>query len=178
MDLVFDKLTLTKRLLQLSSHYLSLYFKQLILCLIVFSLVGCSTSNKKLSQQTSIPKNYSNYICQSPNSYRNKIVGDGSCVSLIKQCSLAPDTRYWSAGEKVLSLPPGAIPENSIIATFKNGTYPSVAGYHAAIYISHDENGIWVWDQWVGKPVHKRLIRLRSDKAKASNTAQAYRLVK
>ena len=53
-----------------------------------------------------------------------------------------------------------------------------MTGYHAAIYIRHDQNGIWVWDQWVGKPVHQRLIRIRYDQATASNSAQAYRIVK
>jgi len=65
----------------------------------------------------------------------------------------------------------------SIIATFEGGRYPNRRGHHAAIYIEQDENGIWVWDQWVGKAVHKRLIRWRDDSAPASNTAQAYRVV-
>jgi len=78
----------------------------------------------------------------------------------------------------VLSLAQGSIKPGSIIATFKKGVYPSKTGYHAAIYIKHGEDGIWVWDQWVGKPVHKRLIRTRYDNATASNTAQAYSLVR
>ena len=77
-----------------------------------------------------------------------------------------------------MSSPPDSIAAGTIIATFKNGKYPSVSGYHAAIYISHNEQGIWVWDQWVGKAVHKRLIRFRHDNAPASNTAQAYSIVK
>jgi len=69
------------------------------------------------------------------------------------------------------------LPEGTIIATFKNGRYPSKHGHHAAIYISHSKDGIWVWDQWRGKPVHKRFIRAREDGADAGNTAQAYRIV-
>lgn len=65
----------------------------------------------------------------------------------------------------------------TIIATFKNGRYPSVSGYHAAIYIEHNESGIWVWDQWRGKAVHKRFIRIRLDGASANNSAQDYRVV-
>ncbi len=65
----------------------------------------------------------------------------------------------------------------TIIATFRNGRYPNQTGWHAAIYIKHDKNGIWVWDQWLGTPVHKRLIRTRYDGATAANTAQAYRIV-
>ena len=29
----------------------------------------------------------------------------------------------------------------------------------AAIYLYQDARGIWVYDQWQGQPVHKRLIR-------------------
>lgn len=172
------------------AHFSSHMFKHITICLIACNIIACSTTHKpaqqKPTQPSSTPQTYtpntrnynSSYVCQNPSSYKNKVIGDGSCVSLIKKCSFAPDTRYWSAGEKVLSLPPGSIPEGSIIATFRNGKYPSMRGYHAAIYISHDENGIWVWDQWLSMPVHKRLIRLRKDKANASNSAQAYRLVK
>lgn len=113
-------------------------------------------------------------ICKQAASYAGKQVGDGHCVSLIKRCSGSPDTVYWRPGRKVLgqSLAPG-----TVIATFKNNRYPNRQGYHAAIYIRQDEYGIWVWDQWLGKPVHQRLIRTRNDKASASNTAQAYRVV-
>ena len=133
-----------------------------------------STSTNKFKA----PLIQSSYLCHNPQNYINQVVGNGHCVSFIKQCSNAPFTGLWQAGEKVLSLASNSIKPGSIIATFKNGKYPNISGYHAAIYISHDENGIWVWDQWVGKTVHKRLIRKRSDKASASNTAQAYRLVK
>jgi hypothetical protein len=37
--------------------------------------------------------------------------------------------------------------------------YTSESGNHAAIYLYQDDRGIWVYDQWRGQPVHKRLIR-------------------
>lgn len=136
-------------------------------------------SSNQSAQPTQTPySNQANYVCQQPANFVGQVIGDGHCVSLIKFCSNAPQTTLWSPGKKVLSLPKDSIKPGSIIATFENGVYPSVTGYHAAIYIEHDERGIWVWDQWIGKPVHKRLIRTRYDNATASNTAQAYRLVK
>ncbi len=113
-------------------------------------------------------------ICQSASNYSGQVVGDGHCVSLIKRCSGAPTTESWYPGEKVLD---SSIPPGTVIATFDNGRYPNRTGHHAAIYIGQDDRGIWVWDQWVGKPVHKRLIRIRGDNANAGNTAQAYRVV-
>jgi hypothetical protein len=118
---------------------------------------------------------FPNLVCWSAASYKNQTVGDGHCISLIKHCTGAPSTRYWRPGASVMN---SALTAGTVIATFKNNRYPNRSGHHAAIYIEHDENGIWVWDQWLGKPVHRRLIRSRLDNASASNTAQAYRVVK
>jgi len=123
-------------------------------------------------------------ICKSPHLYANKVVGDGHCVSLIKRCSYSADNPKWINGNTdewrpskfVLNLKE-QLPLGTIIATFENNRYPNRTGHHAAIYISHDASGIWVWDQWQGKAVHRRLIRTRTDKASAGNTAQQYRVV-
>lgn len=145
--------------------------------LLLFSIVSCTSKQQFPSDgQSHVPSSQSNYRCLNVSSYQGEIVGDGHCVSLIKRCSGAPHTSYWKPGKRVMQssqLAPG-----TIIATFKNNRYPNTEGHHAAIYISHDEKGIWVWDQWQGKAVHKRLIRTRSDRAPASNRARAYRVVK
>ena len=156
-------------------------------CLIILSSLGACVSQPKImppsieshqGQSTTQPTfNQSKYLCSATHQHQGQVIGDGHCVSLIKQCSNAPHTSLWLRGSQVLSLKPGSIKEGSIIATFKNGKYPNKSGYHAAIYIEHTSNGIWVWDQWVGMPVHKRFIRFRNDNASASNTAQAYSLV-
>jgi hypothetical protein len=53
------------------------------------------------------------------------------------------------------------IARGTAIATFgSDGSYASQTGNHAAIYLDQDDRGIWVYDQWQGHPVHKRLIRL------------------
>jgi hypothetical protein len=126
-----------------------------------------------LSTQTGEPA----YVCQNPSRFANKVVGDGQCVSFIKSCSSAPNTTNWRPGAKVLDYPSNGLAKGTIIATFKNGRYPNKNGYHTAIYLRHDQSGIWVWDQWLGKPVHQRLIRIRHDHAEPANTAQAYRVV-
>jgi hypothetical protein len=118
--------------------------------------------------------NRSSYHCANPASYRGQRVGTGHCVSFIQTCSDAPITTLWREGPKVKGnhLQPG-----TIIATFRNGKYPSKTGWHAAIYISQDANGIWVWDQWVGKPVHKRLIRFKNGRGTPNNDGDAYSVV-
>lgn len=36
------------------------------------------------------------------------------------------------------------------------------------------ENGIWVWDQWQGQPVHERFINSRKGKGDAANDADRF----
>ncbi len=158
----------------LANHYLfqvklnKMRLRQLLFLAIILSLQACISSPEKV---TTVPA----LICVNAQQYANQVIGDGHCVSLIKYCSKAPDTRYWRPGAKVLGNP--ALVPGAIIATFKNGRYPSHTGYHAAIYIRHDHHGIWVWDQWQGKAVHQRYIRLRHDGTTPNNSAQAYRVV-
>jgi hypothetical protein len=142
--------------------------------LIALILPACASSLKQTTGTSGLAQK-PDLICQSAASYKDLVVGDGHCVSLIKQCTGAPPTGNWRAGASVLN---SSLPSGTIIATFNNNRYPNRTGYHAAIYIKHDQNGIWVWDQWVGKPVHKRLIRIRNDNDSAGNTAQAYKVVK
>jgi hypothetical protein len=148
-------------------------FKTAITILISIALSACSDKSKPIINDSST-RAMSQLICQSASNYKDRVIGDGHCVSLIKRCSGAPPTSLWRAGTQVLAsnLQPG-----TVIATFIDNRYPNHTGHHAAIYIRHDDNGIWVWDQWVGKPVHRRLIRTRTDNASAGNTAQAYRVV-
>lgn len=137
-------------------------------------LGACSTA----SIQQHKPSNMvltADLVCPAPQRYANQKVADGHCVSLIKKCTGAPDTDAWRPGQYVLG---NTVPAGAIIATFKNNRYPNKHGHHAAIYIRQDKNGIWVWDQWLGKPVHQRLIKIRYDGADPGNTAQQYRLVR
>ena len=116
------------------------------------------------------------FICQNGAEHQSRVVGNGHCVAFIRSCSNAPRTALWRPGRKVVdsTLHPG-----TVIATFNNGRYPNTHGHHAAILINQDERGIWVWDQWLGKPVHRRLIRYRNTNSAIApaNTAQDYRVV-
>lgn len=157
------------------------YTKILVIGLIGILLTSCANNSSRSGSSVEQPGGTATnktLICHAAHQYAGKVVGDGHCVSLIKQCSDAPNTVDWRPGKQVLKQPAGAISPGTIIATFENGRYPSRSGYHAAIYISHNQYGIWVWDQWLGMPVHKRLIRTRNDKANPSNSAQNYNIVR
>ena len=116
------------------------------------------------------------FICKNAAEYQSSSVGNGHCVALIQSCSNTPRTALWRPGRKVVN---STLQTGTVIATFDNGRYPNTHGHHAAIFINQDERGIWVWDQWLGKSVHRRLIRYRNRTSSTApaNTAQDYRVV-
>jgi hypothetical protein len=118
------------------------------------------------------------YICSSPESYVGKKVGAGQCVEFVKQCSSAPATASWKKGPRVRGN--ATIISGAAIATFDaEGKYPNRStGNHAAIYVSQDANGIWVYDQWVAQgQVKKRLIRFKGGIGSPSNDGDAFFVV-
>jgi len=156
--------------------YVQKRFKAISTILLSLMLTACASNNTLRNEHHSPRTNPSGLVCQSPERFKGRVVGDGHCVSLIKRCTQAPLTAQWRPGNKVID---SNILPGTVIATFKNGRYPNVSGHHAAIFIKQDKSGIWVWDQWLGKPVHQRLIRRRPlNESTPGNTAQFYRVVK
>jgi hypothetical protein len=39
------------------------------------------------------------------------------------------------------------------------------------------DNGIWVWDQWQGQPVHERFINTRNGVGDAANDASRFYVI-
>jgi hypothetical protein len=118
------------------------------------------------------------YIAKNPSGYA--IVGNGQCVAYVQEASGAPVTANWVQGVKVRGN--SGLATGTAIATFDaDGRYGNHTdgSSHAAIYISQDTTGIWVWDQWVGQPVHKRHIRFQGGalNTKKVNDGDAYYVI-
>ena len=65
----------------------------------------------------------------------------------------------------------------TIIATFDpDGTYGNHTDgrSHVAVLLEYNSAGLWCLDQWVGQPVHERLIQFRDGGAKPVNDADQY----
>jgi hypothetical protein len=123
-------------------------------CLAVLALVSaCASPTPDAGPRANGP-----YIAARPEAFEGRVVGAGHCVDFVKAAAGAPMTGAWQEGAPVRGNP--HIPRGTAIATFEaNGGYTSESGNHAAIYLRQDERGMWVYDQWQGQPVHKRLIR-------------------
>jgi hypothetical protein len=101
------------------------------------------------------------YMAARLEAFEGRVVGAGYCVDFVKAAAGAPRTAAWHEGPAVRGNP--HIARGTAIATFESdGSYTNESGNHAAIYLYQDERGIWVYDQWQGQPVHKRLIRFKS----------------
>ncbi|XP_057377332.1 domesticated amidase effector 2-like [Daphnia carinata] len=107
--------------------------------------------------------------CSNPRAYSGKVVADpwgtfsGECVSFYKTCSGDHrSTSQWKRGPRVKN---AKIRVGTGIASFTNGdrfvgsncNRPKKCG-HVAIYVGQNSQGIQVWDQWRGQPVHQRTL--------------------
>jgi hypothetical protein len=120
------------------------------------------------------------YLARNVEAFVGRVVDNGHCVKFVQAAAAAPRTSEWRPGAWVRgnrSIPPG-----TAIATFEaDGTYTPARGNHAAIYISQDETGIRVYDQWVGQRVHERVIKFKGGQGAGSgyksNDGTLYRVV-
>lgn len=114
-------------------------------------------------------------------------VGTKQCVALVQKFLPAVgQTSCWVQGDTVYGnkdIVPG-----TAIATFVNGRYPNARrGNHAALFLSHGENGFWVMDQWADdlkKPqISSRFIRTKGKQfpsgawPEGGNNAYAYSII-
>jgi len=104
-------------------------------------------------------------------------VGTGQCVALVQNVCDVGLTVNWLAGPFVQTV--DDVPPGTIIATFdQNGRYGNHTdgSSHAAIYICKtSEQGITVYDQWIGHSAQLRDIYYSEELA--CNSAKEFRIV-
>ena len=101
------------------------------------------------------------WIALAPASYAGRRIGSGQCVAYVQAACGAPHTSQWRRGMKVRG---NAVAPGTAIATFDaDGRYGNHTDgrSHGAILIAEEAGGLRVWDQWLGQPVHQRLIRFQ-----------------
>lgn len=113
-------------------------------------------------------------------------VGSKQCVVLVQHYAGAPQAHAWTEGDAVVGNL--SIARGTAVATFVNGRYPNKrSGNHAGLFVSQDQGGIWIMDQWssdTSKPlVSKRYLRRNGVNKEGtyvdpSNNADAFSIVK
>jgi len=116
------------------------------------------------------------YVSANYESFDGRVVGDGQCVAYVRTASGAPQTSDWAEGQKVKG---ATVAEGTAIATFQGGSYTNSTNgnSHAAIYQSQDGQGLWVYDQWLGHSVQRRLIRFRDGATTPNNDGDAFSVI-
>lgn len=116
------------------------------------------------------------YVAADPDAEVGAVVGDGHCVSYVKHAAGCPLTPSWRSGAKART---GKIVRGTAIATFQNGVYGNFTDgrSHAAIYLSQTRDGLVVYDQWHGQPVHQRVIRFKAGQGDARNDGDAFTVI-
>jgi hypothetical protein len=124
------------------------------------------------------------FVAKHPETYVGQVVGEGpnrgQCVAFVRAAANVPQTSMWIEGAQVWdhdSLTPG-----TAVATFDgNGCYGNKTdgSSHAAIFMEHDATtgGFWAYDQWIGHPVARRLIRAKGGAGQAVDDADAYAVI-
>jgi hypothetical protein len=114
----------------------------------------------------------------------HELVGSHQCVALVQAFAHAPRTADWKQGVSVRG--DLLLAKGTAIATFEDGVYKSKPhGNHAALYLSQDQGGIWVMDQYkaADKPkVSKHYLPFRGTGKdgrwiNASNNGDAYSVI-
>jgi hypothetical protein len=118
------------------------------------------------------------WSAEHPDDYDGRVVGDGHCVAFVQAAAGAPRTAEWRRGVHVRSNT-GNLSHQAIATFDADGRYGNHRDgrSHAAILIARREDGLLVWDQWVGQPVHQRLIRYRAGQGNPVNDGDAFHVI-
>lgn len=108
-----------------------------------------------------------------------KTIGSGQCVAFVEAAAKTPHTAQWTRGRIVAG--DATIAEGTAIATFDPaGTYGNHTDgrSHGAIYVSQVAGqGLAVYDQWLGQPVHQRTIHFRNGTGLAVNDGSQFYVI-
>jgi len=126
-------------------------------------------------------------INQTENAYLSPLNGKTECVALVQAAppvggSLNPPiTSTWRPGIWIHGAPQGTIKKGTVIATFLANKYPLTDPRHAAVYLSHNDKGISVIDQWKGAtgstPGNHRPLRFQGVENRSVDNGDLYYIV-
>jgi hypothetical protein len=117
------------------------------------------------------------FIVEGAEAHAGKVVGNGHCVRFLQVAGGVPHTSRWRKGAAARG---ATLERGTAIATFDpDGTYGNhVDGRsHAAVVDRVQTNGIMVWDQWVGHPVARRLLKYRNGEGPAVNDGDRFYVI-
>jgi hypothetical protein len=115
------------------------------------------------------------HVAHAPERHAGHVVGRGQCVDFVREVTGLPPTGHWREGAPAFE----AVSGGAIASFDANGRYGSHTNgaSHAAILIWVEDDGLRVWDQWVGHPVAQRVIRFKGGNGMACDDGDAFSLI-
>jgi hypothetical protein len=109
--------------------------------------------------------------------HKGAVLGNGHCVALVREAAGLPPTANWRRGELVRGS--GAVPGTAIATFSADGRYENDTSgrSHAAILLEETPSGLRVLDQWVGQPVHERVIRFKGHQGMWVDDGDRYHVI-
>jgi catechol 2,3-dioxygenase-like lactoylglutathione lyase family enzyme len=118
------------------------------------------------------------FIAPDPHHHAGTVVDNGHCMRHVQVVAAVPHSSTLRRGAKVRG---AGIPRGTVIGTFhpETGRYENDTSgrSHIAVYLSQDESGIRVIDQWIGKPVGERTIRFKDGQGQWVDDGDRYHVV-
>jgi len=117
------------------------------------------------------------FVADDPKQHIGTVVSNGHCMRHVQVVAGVPHSSTLRRGDPVRgsNCAPG-----TVIGTFDaDDRYANATdgSSHVAIFLAETEEGLLVIDQWVGQPVHERLIRFRDGEGSAVNDGSRFYVV-
>lgn len=117
------------------------------------------------------------FITDQTHRYIGKVIGNGHCMALVQ---LDPGIPHSSKLREGLKVRDGDVACGTVIGTFNAaGRYANATDgqSHVAILVEQQADGLVVVDQWVGQPVHERVIRFKGGGGPACDDGDRFHIV-
>jgi hypothetical protein len=114
------------------------------------------------------------FVAADPHARIGTVVDTGHCMRHVQVVAGVTHSSTLRRGARVRD---ADVPPGTVIGTFDaNGRYANATdgSSHIAILLSKQPNGLLVVDQWVGQPVHERLIQYRGGQGNAVNDGDQF----
>ena len=117
------------------------------------------------------------FVADDLTSYYGREIGNGECVTFVRQVTAAPHTSLWRPGVRVRG---GGAGRGTAISTFgSTGRYTNSydGSAHCAILLAEQSDGLLVADQWKGHPVAQRVLAFRAGRGTAANDGDRFSVI-
>lgn len=118
------------------------------------------------------------FVAPDPYARLGEVIDTGHCMRHVQVVAGVTHSSTLRAGERVRDM--HMLPRGVAIGTFAaNGTYANAVdgSSHVALLVSRLSDGLLVVDQWVGQPVHERVLRYRGGEGDACNDGDRFHVI-